>query len=821
MFIDSVIVNEKKTFIECIKLNKVVEVVKETIQFFNQFDNELNSTLVNLVIKNSMKLSIESYKPMESEKYLDLFTYSNDNILLNQVSVQETYLSQNELLNVNNKNTNNNEFASKSTYKDNSFISKDQNESQKSLIIFNKQIEKEFSKDSDTTIIDSIMILKDLRASKLRIMPEQVIFLNDWENFTTDIKHHILEKKLNKLKGEIGRKKSDLVSLLQTDSCDLPRRVLENAMERFIWKEEILKQLVLKKIITSEDFEWKKHPKYHIIEIFNNSDTNEKKSIYNSNSNDSRSFKLFFSINDLMMEYGFELLPVTQSGGLSSLGFLNVFRDKCFVSLSNCIKNNKQCLLVNDRFAENTVLAFGQFSGLPLTVSLPRKEGRSLGEYSDFLLKCVEFGGLHLFKGLERESNPEFITGIIKIFDLIEGAINRNQYSLELFDQSVSISKRFVFVGSFDGTHQSVRTPSEEYMSQLRNRFREVSISKLDLFTLLKFLLVKKGFQTAETIANKLFIIICELEEMVKVSKQAWGIDIKLLLQSLNNLKMSSGDHNIEQERIWEIVNEFWLRKIGLKKKEHKLFVKEVHQILSRQLKSQTKFKERIEFELGNNSLSDIESNQNYNKIIKDLTVAYGLDTPDQNKDKYYRKKSQGSSFNKGDRVYKTMKVNRINSESKMIRKIQSIDRHVGLGEIEEDNQLKDENNAKNREKIIDCFQASNNLLKLFGQEEDRRPIMVCGNVYSGKSQTLASFQKIIDNKRGGKTRVARIFPEVHQFDELFGKGEDNRLNKEYKLEEDITIQDMVNRKGPKVHQDLGHDDFSSEEEEQYAKNCK
>jgi hypothetical protein len=802
----------------CLELNESIEVIKDTTRFFNNFEIELRTSLTNLLINNFNKMSIETYNSLSAADYLSLFLYSNENINLSSGTENVKQNSQNNLLQPKKSEFNSSADFSTSQNKEYSLISKDVEESHKSIILYNKKMEKEFLSESNKTTLDSNNLKKELRSMKQKILPEQIIFLNDWENFTTAIKNHIQEKKLNKLRGEILKKKNELINILKENNFNLPKRMIENAIERYIWKEEILKQLVMKKISTIEDFEWKKQPKYHIVEIYNNE--NEEKIISEESKNESKNFKLFFTLGDLTMEYGYELLPSGESCKLSSLGFLNVFRDKCFLTFSNCLKMKKSSLIINNKFIENTVLAFGQFCGLPITISSPQNEGRSLSYYSDFLIKCLEFGGLHLFKGLEREMNPEFLDAIMNILELVEDAFNLNKQSLELFDQSINISKRFLFIGNFDGSNTRLKTPSKEHLTQLKTRFREVSIYKLELTDLLKLIFIKKGFSTGESLANKLFVLINELEELADLTKSQWSVDIKSFLSCLDHLYISNGDHSIEHEKVLDVINKYWFKQIGLSSKQYKEFYKEAQTILLRKLNSQTEIKERIEFELENISVSESGSLQMFNQVINDLTAAYGFDKNKAISKKIFANKMSNSKNQQFEKVYKTTEVNKLESQTKIMKRIQSNDKKINE-EVDQDSQfITEEDNLKNKEIILECLKQSDNLLKMKGQEKDMRPIMICGEVFSGKSQTLANFQRIIDSERKGKTRVTRIFPGVHDFDDLFGKSQNISVKNESLFEDNKKIQEIYKRKRP-FNRESRNEDEDSEDEENHFRNSK
>lgn len=819
LYVHSVILRETENYMECVQLLNPVEVSKDTIRLFNEFEQELRASLVTLTINNSTKLSIELYKETLPSEYLKMFTYSDPHRsnLIGGDSEQEP--KDDVHLDVKKNSKFEKSFdASASQNREVSFFSKEQNDSNKSLLAYKKKPEDaKFPVDLDSRSINSINIMSDLRQTKLRVMPEQVIFLNDWENFTADVKNHIQEKKLNKLRGEMGKRKADLLSELKNEDSSLPRKVLENSIERCIWKEEILRELVLRKVGSVEDFEWKKQPRYHTVEIFNNAENEDKKFVYNLDSEEARVFKLYFSLGELTMEYGFELLPARMMSSLSALGFVNLFKDKCFVTLSNCLKAHQQCLLLNDRFVHQTVLSFSHFSGLPLTISQPQHQGRSLNGYSDFLLKCIEFGGLHLFEGLERRANLEFLNGVIKMLSLVEDSLRQNQKSIEMFDQSINISKKFLFVGAFNGIEKIDPTPSLEYVSHLRNKFRKISVCKLDLNFLLRLILLKKGFSTSESLAKKLYIIFEEIKECVKVNEEAWGLHLRRVLGSLGELPMSNGDHSNEQELVFQVIRIKWLKSLGLKHKEFNSKLKEVDQILSRQLGSNTEIKERIQINVEEQLALELESKAKYQNILGKLKTAYGLG--EQGKAKAARKKTMEIGRKQNGKIFKTIDANLSKEDSRVVRRIQSNEKKTAKRHSIDDSPFTtEETNMRNKERFVDNFQTTDNLLKVFDKQEDRRPILLCGQVGSGKSTLLGDFRKLVDQQKGGKTRVVRLFPEVHETQDLFGKSNLNFENRERSFEDNKSVQDMLTRKGMRLGPNREYEDPSSDEEDTQLK---
>lgn len=749
LFVESVVVTERADHVEGLELRSPVEVTRDTVRFFNDFERELKWSLAHEVIENSRRVSAEDCDALGALERLRRFACAE------RGGAEPGGEQANDLLSVRRPEGQNDPSQSAKEY---SFISKE-GESQRSAPPFKAKPEKDFSSDSQPSALGAEALARALRNRKRRVLPEQAVFLSDWEQFTTRVKAHIAEKKLNKLRGDVARQRSQLVFALRGDSPELPRPVVESALERCIWKEEVLRKLVSEKVSSVEDFEWKKQPKYLLIKAFLPMDEAEPP---REARHPVRTFNLFFSLGSLTLEYGFELLPEGRAHRLSSLGFLNVFREKTFVALANCLKFCRPGLLVNDRFAQNSVLALGQFCGLPVTVSPAAPNGRSLAEYSDFLIKCLEFGGLHLFQGLERKTNAEFLEAVLHVLEMIEEAVGLNKPSLELFDTSVSLSRQFLFVGVFDGTGPRLAPLSREHLSRLRGRFREISVSRLDLEGVLQLLFIKKGFSTGQALASKLFVLVNELEELARLSGADWAVDAGILLESLDQLDMSPGDHSSEQEKVLEVVNCFWLKRVGLEQKLHKAFSKEAQTVLSRGLRSQTKIKERIEFELENITGSDSENLQVYSRVLKDLRVAYGF--AEEKAPLVKAAAPEERQFQKApiEKMYRTEGTNRLEIRVRHSKRVQSNAQPTGSApEPETEEELRDQ--------LLENLQRPGNLLKLCGQATDDRAIVLVGEVFSGKSRTLRDFQRLVDSRRGGKTRVARVFPGVHNFEELFG----------------------------------------------------
>ena len=61
LYVHSVILRETENYMECVQLLNPVEVSKDTIRLFNEFEQELRASLVTLTINNSTKLSIELF----------------------------------------------------------------------------------------------------------------------------------------------------------------------------------------------------------------------------------------------------------------------------------------------------------------------------------------------------------------------------------------------------------------------------------------------------------------------------------------------------------------------------------------------------------------------------------------------------------------------------------------------------------------------------------------------------------------------------------------------------------------------------------------
>lgn len=781
LFVDAVIVRERTDHIERLQLHTPVEVLRNTVRFFNEFERQLKWSLEHVIVRHSRRVSTAQHETLSALEYLKLFVSSTGTTSAEQI---EGGTDEN-LLTVQLKGLETSENVSQSQ-QEYSLMSKEP-ESQASMSVFNQKPEKEYSSDSERTTFDAEILRKELRLAKRRVLPEQVIFLSDWEKFTTRVKHHIAEKKLNKLRGEVNKQRVQLVSALREDKTSLPRPLVESAIERSIWKEEILKRLLQNKVQSSDDFEWKKHPKYFVIRANTILEENDSKDEAPA---PRRSYNLFVSLGSLTVEYGFELLSAEGAHGLSSLGVLNAFRDRSFVMMANCLKFRRPSLVVNDRFIENSVLAFGQLCGLPVIISAPCAEGRSLAEYSDFLVKSLEFGGVHLFKGLEQDVCAEFLESVLSVLELVEETFTFNKNSMELFDQSINISKHFLFVGAFNGSRHGLRPPCQEHLTRLRNRFREVSVSRFELVPLLELVFAKKNFSTGSALANKLFVLVNELEQQARLARVDWTVDVGLLLDALNLLTLSNGDHAAEQEAVLETVSRHWLKRVGLRRKWERTFLKEAQQVLSRALRSQSEIKERIEFELENMTGSHSENLLTYNQAIENLKAAYGLPAQNDQSTDLRPKPTMLAETNGHEKMYKTSVSNKLNSQSQDPKRVQSNMQQTGTNVQSQSST--EEDALHMREQLVDCFRRRDNLFKMKGQGEDRRPIVLVGDVFAGKSRTLSNFQRLVDSRRGGKTRVTRVFPGAHAFDELFGQNARAETIQEGPADDNKMLQELL-----------------------------
>ena len=758
LVVDFVVLGEGPRFIQQVMLDQQVELSKNTTQFFCRLEEVIKFSLAkrfynicekrNKIIANGpegydwMRYFCETKGVAEEE---DISVDKNPSI------ANETHLKVGDFTSMGGS-----AMSKEGKGFETSLISREEEGMEKETLIMRSR--KRTNGDLLSGLRDlrnkvSMELQSHLRGAKELAVPEQIMFLADWQEFTARAEIHIEEKKLSKLKKECKKRQTQLIRVWnRADQSEVPRAQIESALERAIWQEEIVAKIQSKKISDPSAFEWAAQPKYHVVDSVR-SETAEH--VSESPGYDT----LLFSVCDSEIEYGFEPMTLSSVRNLAATGLLNVFREELFINFAFQFTSRSRCVLTGDVCPRNAALTFATFAGAPLTISGRDQGPRNLHSYLDFLVQSIEFGGVHLFEGLERPMAPEFMSAVCKTLDMLSQAVNRNQLTVELFDRSIEIPKGFLFIGGFDSSSAAPSRLRESPLLNLRNQFRELTCLNFDSQKLIQMILTKNGFSKAKELAPKVRLLFESISERVLLSDQKRKLNLRSLLVVMKDLQRSRVEFSNESSVLRETFLKSWIPTLNLSESEASEVTAEVNLYFE-------SIKEKQDDQI--NSLHrDIKAKSKekdglaeFKETLSTLKKVYGIPLPSVRRSGSRALASEDDPAAAID--FRTFTKNTLDSPEDQFK----------ISEFKENEleTLREEPEIRtSAQEMIQQLDGQANLLRPFGASLAPRPIVLVGQTFTGKSKLLRELRASLDSERGGHTRVMRLFPGVLDFTDLFG----------------------------------------------------